>query len=359
MENSFTLCYSKCHETSGNPNATGEAAPTSNPVIGERDEFVGGGPTGKILRKLCVSMATGLSQGRREGAESPSFSGSSCQAFGAREEATVDPFAKRSFIFRLQHRPLDDAAGGRSNSEVLWNSLSSQPPLATPDRVGMELSEARTSGSRKGREGDRTLEEKALAGNKKKPPYLEPIWPLLMKAVFFLSRIFVGRGRRGERLPSCIIFTDETGSRRSLVLLSRPSGDTWAFTSDFKARILRPLTWGTFCAIFCGTFVDRLSSYGTKLSFIGENRFMSSSIAIQGFMWNGSPATPLSLTQSNSYGPKRSGDWPIVPLKEQRTLSECCAALPDAFTVLNVSCGLASGPLNCLGKDNTFSIIYA
>jgi hypothetical protein len=359
MENNFILCYSKSHETSRKPDATGEAAPTSNPVAREGHDLVGSGSTSKVLRKLCFSMAAGLSQGRREGSESQSLPGSSSQAFGTREEGIVEPFAKRSCGFWLQHRPLDHASGGRSNSKVFWNSLSSQSPLATPDRAGMELSETRTSGSGKGREGDRTLEEETLAGNKKKPPHLEPIWPLLMKAGFFSFPIFVGHGHRGERLPSCIIFTGETESRLFPVLPSRPSGDTWGFTSDFKVRILRPLTWGSFCTISYSTFVDMLSSYGTKLLFIEENQSMTSSIAIQGSMWNGSPDMPLSSTPWNLYGPKQNADWPIVLPKEQRNLSECCAVLPDALNVLNVSSGLAYGPLNCLGDDNIFSIIYA
>ena len=56
---------------------------------------------------------------------------------------------------------------GRTNSQVFWNSLSSQSPLATSDGVGMELSEARAPGSGKERRGDRTLEEETMAGNKK------------------------------------------------------------------------------------------------------------------------------------------------------------------------------------------------
>lgn len=64
MEDKFILYYSESHETSRKPDATGEAAPTSDPVTGEGHDLVGGGSTSRILRKFCFSMAAGLSKGR-------------------------------------------------------------------------------------------------------------------------------------------------------------------------------------------------------------------------------------------------------------------------------------------------------
>ncbi len=223
----------------------------------------------------------------------------------------------------------------------------------------MELSEAGTPGSGKGRGGDTTLEEETLAGNKKKPPHLEPTWPFSMKVGFCSSPIFAGHGPRGDRLRSCIISTGETESRPSRPLASRPRSDIWGFTSNFKERISRPLMWPSFCAIFCSTSVDMWSSYGTKLSSIGGNRSMTSSTAIQGSMWNGFLDMLLSSIRWNLYGLRPNADWPIAPQKERMNLSECWAALPDDSNVLNVSFGLVSGPLICLGKDNIFSINYA
>ena len=175
MENNFVLCYNNSHETFRKPEATGEAAPTSDPVAGEGHDLVGSGTTSRFLRKLRFSMAAGLSKARRERAELQGLSGSSLQTFRAGEETVSETFAEGSFGFWLQHRSLDHETGGRGNSKGLWNSLPSQPSLATPDRARLELSEARTSGSGKGRGADRTLEGETLAGNKKKPPHLEPI----------------------------------------------------------------------------------------------------------------------------------------------------------------------------------------
>ena len=157
METNFILCYNSHHETLRKPEAIGEAAPTSDPVARQGHELVGGGSTGRILRKLCFSMAAGLSKGRGGGPKSQSLSGSSCQALKTREEAISKPFAERPFSLWLRHRSLDNKTGGRANSEVFWNSLSSQSPLATSDGVGMELSEARASGSENERIADRTL----------------------------------------------------------------------------------------------------------------------------------------------------------------------------------------------------------
>jgi hypothetical protein len=144
MENNFMLCYNNSHETFRKPEATGEAAPPSDPVAGEGHDLVGGGSTARILGKFCFSVAAGFSKGRGEGSELQSLPGSSCQAFGTRKEAIGEPFAERSFGFWLQYRSLDHETGGRGNSKDLRNSLSSQPSLATPDRARMELSETRT-----------------------------------------------------------------------------------------------------------------------------------------------------------------------------------------------------------------------
>lgn len=359
MENNLIICYDGGHETSRKPEAIGEAAPTSNPVAEQGPDLVGGGSASRFLCKLRFPMAASLSKRRGEGSEGQRLSGASCQAFGGREETTGEPFAERTCGFWLRHRSLDHATSGRGNSQVFWNSLSSQPPLATPDRAGMELSKARAPGSRKGRGRDRTLEEEKLAGNKKKPPHLEPIWHFSMKAGFCSFPTFAEQGRRGERPPSCIISTGEREFRPSRPSPSRPSGDTWRFTSDFKARISKLWTWRPFCAISCNTSGGMLSSYGTRLSFIGEGLSLTSLIATQGSIWNGFPDMPRSSIRWNLYGPRRSADWPTAPLKGQGNSNECWTAPRDVSNLLNVSFGLVSGLLNCLGKDNRVSINYA
>lgn len=156
------------HETSRKPDATGEAAPTSDSVAGDWRDLAGGGSTNKLLHKLRFSMATGLSRRRGEGVGLQSLSAAFSQAFGTREEAIGGPFAKRSCGSWLRHRSLYHKTGGRSNSQGFCGSVPYQPSLATSDGVGMELSKARTPGSGKERGGDRTLEEETVAGNKKR-----------------------------------------------------------------------------------------------------------------------------------------------------------------------------------------------
>jgi len=353
------LWYNNSHETFRKPEATGEAAPPGNPVAGEGHDLDGGGTTSRLLCKLCFSMAADLSKGRGERSELQRLPGSSCQAFGTRKEAIGEPFAERSFGLWLQHRSLDHETGGRGNPKDLRNSLSSQPYLATPDRARMELSETRTQGSGKRRGGDRTLEEETLASNKKKPSHLEPIWLFSMKLGFCSFPMFAEPGRQGDRLPSCIISTGEIESRLSPASPFRPSGGIWGFTSDSRGRILRHRMWPSFCVIFCDTSVGMSSSYGIKLSSIRGNRSMNFSIVIQDSMWSGFQDMPLSSIRWNLYGPRRSVDWPIAPHKERGNSSECYSQLQGDFSILSVYSGLVSGPLNCLGKNNRFSINYA
>ncbi len=112
MENNFILWYNKSHETFRKPDATGETAPTSDPVAREGHDLVGGGSASRLLCKLCFSMATGLSEGGGERSGLPSFSGASFQAFETREEALGEPFTERACGFWLPHRSLDHATGG-------------------------------------------------------------------------------------------------------------------------------------------------------------------------------------------------------------------------------------------------------
>jgi len=359
MEINIVICYNKGYETFREPDAIGEATPTSDPVAKEGQDIVGSSTDSWFLSKLSIPMARGLSKGRGERVKCPSGAGASSQAFGEKEEIPCEAFNKRPFGFWLQHRPLDHPTCRRGNSQVSPSSLSPQSYLASVNRVRMELSEAGAQGTGEERGRDRTLEEETVAGNKKKPSNLGPIWPFSMKVGFCLFLMFAGHGLRGGKLPSCIISISEKGFRPSRPLPSRPSSDTWDFTSDFKERISRPWTWQSFCIISCNTSVVISSFYGTKLSSTGENPFMTSAIVIQGSMWNGSLDTLLSLTRWSLYGHRRSVDWPIVPLKGQRNSSECCVLPRDASNILNISSGLAYGPLNCLGKDNMFSINYA
>jgi len=150
---------------------------------------------------------------------------------------------KAVVTFRHWYRSLHHTTGGRSNSEIFWNSLSSKPPLAASDGAGMELSKARTSGSGKGRGEDRALEDETLASNKKKPPHLETIWHFSMKVVFCSSPLFAENWCRRVRLPSCIIATSGREFRPFRPLPSRPSGDMCRLIPDFKERILRSWTW--------------------------------------------------------------------------------------------------------------------
>jgi hypothetical protein len=180
-----------------------------------------------------------------------------------------------------------------------------------------------------------------------------------MKVGFCSFPMFAEPGRRGDRLPFCIISTGEIESRLSPASPSRPSGGIWGFTSGSRRRILRPRMLPSFCVIFCDTSVGMSSSYGTKLSSIRGNQSMSSSIVIQDSMWSGFQDMPLNSIQWNLYGPRRSVDWPIAPHKDRGNSSECWSLLQGDFSILSVSSGLVSGPLNCLGKNNRFSINYA
>ncbi len=340
------------HETYRKPDAIGEATPTSDPIAKEGQDIVGSGTNSRFISKFCISMATGLSRRRGEGFNCPSGPGASSQAFGGEEEGPCRTLDERPLGFWLQHGYLDHSTCCRGNPKTSASSLSSQPYLASADRVGMELSEARAKGKGEERRRDRTLEEEALAHNKKKPSNLGPIWPFSMKVGFCSYQMSVGHGLPEDEPQSCIISIGGRGSRLSLRLPYRQSGDTWGFISISMRKISRQWMSQSFCITFCNTSAVMSSYCGTGLLSIRENLSAAFVTSILVSMWNGFLGMPLNSIQMSLFGPRLNADYPIVHLMGQRPSNGCYAPKRYDSNARNISYHLVSVHLNYHGDTN-------
>lgn len=144
-----------------------------------------------------------------------------------------------------------------------------------------------------------------------------------MKVALCSSQMFVGHRLLGDKLQSCIISIGGRGFRPSRLSPYRQSVNTWGSISNLMRTISRRLMSQSFCTISCNTSAVISSYCGTGLLSIREKLSVTFLAGILVFMWNGSPDMPLSSIQWSLYGHRRSADWPIVPLRERRSLSEC------------------------------------
>lgn len=201
------------HETSRKPQATRTASPPGHPIAPKGIIDGRGGQRSRGLDQLRLPMATRLPKERlqRIGMRSRDWTPSQTLA-PAKKESHRSTLA-RSRGVRLFDGSLDHAAGRRSDWQRISDRLSSQSYLACPNRIGMELPEAGTSGAGTRRSDHRRLEKSPLAGHKKKLWHVAPIWSFWMKAAFSCFRMSFGRGLPGARRPSLNIFIGEIGCR--------------------------------------------------------------------------------------------------------------------------------------------------
>jgi len=260
-------------------------------------------------------METGFSQERRSWFGPKTSARPSSEAVSCPKTKTSRSVARRTSGFWLCHKPLDNAPRVRSNPTLLRDSLSSQPYLAGASGIRMELSEAGTSGSRKGRRGDRALEKETVANHKKKRSHLAPIWCFWMKAVS-CSFLFSGEhGRRGGRRPWSVISTAGSGFRSFRRLRFLPGADTWGFTFRFKSGISRAEMWQSFCDFFLAICGVQWFLYGTRLLSIREDLSKIFSPNTPGFWSSGFPNTRLNSILRSMFGHRASAGWRTVRLR--------------------------------------------
>lgn len=359
MDIDSLLCYTRRHETSRKPCATGETPPQSHPVALSGHDRGGCGCRSKVLHKLGGPVATSLSETRSFGPRPKEAWGTTAQAILPAETEARRSSARGSRGFWLFHQSLDNSPGGRSDSEEIRHPLSSQPYLARLDRTGLELPEAGKTGPGEGRSGDCGVAEEALAGGKKKLACLGPIWRSWMKAGLCSFRRYAGPGHCGVRRLLSVISTGGTGSRPFRRLRSLPGAGITGCTSRSRRGISRPGMWPFSSESFCGIFEAMWSCCGTRRSSIEANRCKESGSVSKGFMSSASPSMLPSSTPRSMSGPRRRDAQPTALLVASKNSGLRCLKQSARSEVRSGCSSLASGLLSFRGNEKVLSIIFA
>src|SRR5262245_52300582 len=221
------------HATVWYAQATGEAPSSRCSAVGVGPESLGRGAADRSRREFGLSLAANLStQGdTRSGGETDP--GTSSTAVGGTETAPGEGADARRGASGVPNRAVDAAARGRTDPPEVRRALSSRARLEGPDRLRLELPEARTTRRRARRGRDRALDPRRMAADKKTPRDVAPISYSSMRAGSCSSPMFgvLGR-RRGKRRVS------GTGT----ATIGCPSAAGWSLAEASAGGALPPVS---------------------------------------------------------------------------------------------------------------------
>jgi hypothetical protein len=354
MEIFFQLQYNRRHETPWNPRATGKAASTGHPFVESRQEPASHSTGFECFSEFGIPMASGLPRKRGARVKASTDARPSSQADQSSKRTSCPSPLKRSSGCRVSDRFMDFKSGGQSDPPTVRRSLSSQPRVETPRRLGVELPEAGATRFTKRRGRDRALEAVPLAAYKKTPTDVGPIWSSLMNRAFCSFRTLRGLGPRKGRLPFSTTFTNRIVFRPSMLWPYRRKGNVWPCTFNFELGILRD--WiSTLSSNICFTIFEVPSFYyGTEGPFIGGKRLNNISLNIPGS--NRSISLPMhrNSIRQNMFGTKRTVCSPIVLPRTWQSSKGSSEIQPGKSENPRSSFGHVSTLLICLGRGNSF-----
>jgi hypothetical protein len=294
--------YTRGHETQGNRTATGDAAPTGNPIAKSGEESVGSGTSSELFCEFGVSMVPNVSEERSAGITPPSHSGSTAHAFQGTEGCAGESAFERAFGRRVSDGCMDIAADGRGDRKTVRRPISPQPCMEGSVRSGVELPETGAEGIGTGRGRHCALGEVPVASYKKRPQGLVPTLYFLMNPGSCSSQTLLEHGRREGIPPSCTITTGRTGYPPSAPLLCPPGKDGYRCISDSAREISQAWMSGVSSDVSLRTSGGMWSCCGTEEQSIAVQKLHASLVSIGDFMMSSSLHMPLSLTPRNMFG---------------------------------------------------------
>ena len=304
----MAIRYTRGHETQGNRTATGEAAPTGNPIAKSGEESVGSGTSSELFCEFGVSMVPNVPEERSTGITPPSHSWSTTHAFQGTEGCAGEGAFERAFGRRVSYGCMDIAEDGPGDRKTVRGSVSPHPCLEGSVRSGVELPETGAAGIGTGRGRHCALDEVPVAAYKKRPQGLVPTLYFLMNPGSCSSQTSLGHGHR-EGIPhSCTITTGKTGYSPSAPLPCPQEEDGYRCTSDSARGISRAWMSGVSSAVSLRTSEGMWSCCGTEEQSIAVRKLHALFVGIGDFMMSSSLHMPLSSTLRNM-----SGIGPIVP----------------------------------------------
>ena len=339
------------HETLWNSSTAGGTQTPGHCVTSGWQDLPIRGRDSERVHKLGSALGPGLSQGWSSRASAQTDAWPTAPAVPVSEAQAPRTPGARSWGGGIYHGSLDPATDLQADRETFRSSVSPRPCGAGDDGSKMDMAEAGAPCHTKRRAGHRTLEEASVAGDKKKPKDLGPIWYSSTKAD---SSLFLTSARPGHRWavpPFSDTATGGSGFLPSPPSLSphRESGLDFTFASiPLTSREWRS---SAFCATSSGICAHRLCCCGMVAPSTGAQSSRNSSATTAGSMRIGSRPTPQNLTRMSLYGPKPKTLWPMVRPKMLSSLAADCTALCIASETPSNSFGPAFTLQSSHGPD--------
>ena len=249
---------------------------------------------------------------------------------------------------------MDLKPGSQSDRPTVRRSISSQPRVETPRRLGVELSKARAANFTKRRGRDCSLEAVPLAPYKKTPTDVGAIWSSLMSRAFCSFRPLRGPGPRKGRPLFFTTFTNRIVFRPSMLWPYRRNGNVWPCTFNFEPGILPAWISKLFSNICFAIFGVPLFYYGIGEPFIDGKRLSNISLNIPASKRSIFLPMPQNSIHQNMFGTKRTVCSPIVRPRTWQSLRGSSGIQPGESENLRGSFGHVYTPLICHGQDNFF-----
>ena len=342
------------HATFWYAQATGDAPSPRCSAVGVGPESLGRGAAERSRREFGVSLAANVSTQGDPGPGGETDPGTSSTVVGGRETATGEAADLWRSASGVPNRAVDAAARGRTDPPEVRRALSSRPRLEGPDRLGLELPEARAARRRARRGRDRALDPRRMVAHKKTPRDVAPISCSSMRAGSCSSQMFGALGRRRGRPHVSGTGIATIGCRSAAGWPSRQSIGGWRSTSGV-VRITSPVsTSRPFSVTSCVICADRSTCSGIAVQFIAGEKSVHSSRLIL----DSSPTTSLR-THLNSIRPSTCGPRLIMNSPTAHPMISANSA-PDSpmrradYAAPSISCGHAFTRPRSHGPDKTF-----
>lgn len=265
MDTFIRICYNRGHETSRKSPTVRDAKTSGHFDASGGQELPPGGESRKGFPKLRGTLASSVPAGRVEGTSVAADPWTPPAALPRTAQETATVLGERTSSRRLWDRPVDVETYRRPDPKAFWGSVFAFRGMAAAGRgVGVELSEARTSGAGTRRGSHRPVEAEDMAAYKKKPKSWGLTLRFLTKVGFCSFPMFERPGHREVAHRSCAIATGATGSLRSRLSAFLRRINIWAFISAFTSPTLPGSKSSNFCATSSGISDGRWFCFGTE-----------------------------------------------------------------------------------------------
>lgn len=170
MDTFVRICYNVGHETQRKCPTVRESKTSGHFDASGGQELPPGGANCKSFPKLCDTLAASVPVERVEGTSITADPWTPSEALPSAAQETAAALGERPPSRRLWDGPVAVETHRRSDPKAFWGSVFAVGGMAAVGGgLGVELSEARTSGAGTRRESHRTVEGEDMASYKKSP----------------------------------------------------------------------------------------------------------------------------------------------------------------------------------------------